>query len=119
MENPNSIVFKVCSSCKNPWSTREDFLADPGLTLIGYQAHFEELKTGLLYFNHTCGTTIVLDAGVFSDLYKGPVFEERLTGSEQCPGYCLQQSNLQPCPAQCECAFVREVMQIIKNWPKT
>jgi hypothetical protein len=44
--------------------------------------------------------------------------EERKTGTEECPGYCLHQDELQPCPARCECAYVREIIQIIRNWPK-
>ena len=54
----------------------------------------------------------------FQDLYSGEIFVERATGSAQCPGHCLHQDNLLPCPARCECAYVREVMQIIRQWPK-
>jgi hypothetical protein len=25
---------------------------------------------------------------------------------------------VEPCPSQCECAYIREILQIIRNWPK-
>jgi hypothetical protein len=61
---------------------------------------------------------LAIRAGAFEDLYNGPVFKKRVTGSEECPEYCLHEDELLPCPNQCECAYVREVIQIVKNWPK-
>ena len=104
--------------CGVAWPTREAFLEDPALTLIGYQVNFDELKLGLFLFNHTCKNTLSVRAGDFWDLYDGPVFRERATGGEECPEYCLHQEELSTCPARCECAFVREILQVIKNWPK-
>ena len=103
--------------CGFVWSTRSAFLEDPALELIGYQAHFEDLKLGCFLFNHTCKGTLAVQAEAFWDLHRGPVFMERATGSDQCPGYCLHQDVLAPCLAHCECAFVREILQVIKNWP--
>jgi len=54
----------------------------------------------------------------FKDLYDGPIFEARATGGEECPDYCIRQDELRPCPAQCECAYVREIISLIKNWTK-
>ena len=36
----------------------------------------------------------------------------------ECPEFCLHKSELRPCPAKCECAYVREIIQVIKDWPK-
>ena len=108
-------VFKKCTVCGFQWASRDDFLRDPGIELIGYQVNFEELKEGFFLFNHTCKGTLALMANEFCDLYDGPIFKERATGSESCPGYCLHKNELQPCPALCECAYVREIIQIIKN----
>ena len=102
--------FKTCSQCGFEWPTREAFLGDPALDVIGYQANFEALKMGFFLFNHTCKSTLSVRAGEFGDFYEGPVFEARATGGEQCPGYCLNQEELSPCPAECECAFVREIL---------
>ena len=86
--------------------------------MIGYQVQFVEQKEGLFLFNHTCNTTLSVKASNFLDLYHGPMFGERLTASETCSGHCLRQEDLQPCPEKCECVYVREVIQIILNWPK-
>ena len=112
-----SANFKTCPKCGFAWPTREGFLNDPDLELIGYQVNFEELTLGYFLFNHSCKDTLSVPANAFWDFYKGHVFIDRATGSDQCPGYCLHQDVLDPCPAQCECAFVREIIQIIKAWP--
>jgi len=114
-------MFKKCSGCSGTWRSGAEFLSDPAVTLVGYQVNFGALELGALLFNHVvagCGSTISLEAGRFRDLYNGPVFEERLTGSSPCPGYCLRQGDLDPCPARCECAYVRDILQIVKQWPK-
>ena len=113
-----SKIFKECPACSHVWDTRSDFLADPNVRLKGYQVHFQELSEGLFLFNHECLGTFALSAGAFEDLYEGPVFQEKATGTDQCPGHCLHQSELEPCPSHCECAYVREVMQIVRNWPR-
>ncbi|MDZ4198482.1 MAG: hypothetical protein U1E27_04260 [Kiritimatiellia bacterium] len=109
--------FKVCS-CGARWSTREEFLKDPSIQLVGYQADFEDLRLGLFLFNHSaCRTTLALPAGLFRDLYDGPIFVKRATGGPTCQGYCLHRDNLDPCPAECECAYVREILQRLRKKP--
>ena len=107
-----------CSSCGTSWNNRKDFLTDPDVKMLGYQVHFECLKLGFFLFNHSCGSTFSLKAGEFFDLYNGEIFEERKTGSNECPRYCLRQDCMEPCPAKCECAFVRDIIRIIKTFPK-
>ncbi|MCF7793216.1 MAG: hypothetical protein K9N09_05330 [Candidatus Cloacimonetes bacterium] len=107
--------FKVCPNCQKEWETRSDFIYDPEIEIIGYQVHFKDLERGFFLFNHSCNGTMSIQVDAFSDMYKGPIFEEKLTGSDQCHGLCLHQSNLKPCPEKCECAYVREVIQIVKN----
>ena len=111
-------MFKKCSTCNVQWKSIDNFLADPNISLLGYQVHFEDLEAGWLMFNHKCGTTLAFSVATFSALYTGPLFTERKTGSEGCPEFCIKSENLDYCPEQCECAYVREVIQIIKNWPK-
>lgn len=111
-------MFKTCPKCGFEWPTRAQWLRDPDLQLIGYQVNFSALKMGILLFNHTCRTTLALQALDFEDLYTGQIFIERATGSEECPGYCLHQNELRPCPARCECAYIRHILQLISNWPK-
>jgi hypothetical protein len=114
-------VFKRCTVCQRSWPDRDGFLSDPALVLIGYQVNFDDLEAGLLLFNHMvpgCRTTLAIDAAAFSELYDGPVFEERKTGTAECPGYCRHRDDLSPCPAQCACAYLREILPLIQQWPK-
>ena len=107
--------FKKCPHCGQIWQSREEFLADKHIKIIGYQVNFQELELGLFLFNHfTCKTTMSLEAGQFTDLYEGPVIKLRNTGSESCPEYCLHKSELRSCPAECECAYVRDIIQTIQ-----
>jgi len=73
---------------------------------------------GTFLFRHRCEGLVEMHAGEFSDLYNGPMFGEPRTGSEDCPGYCLRKDELRPCPAKCECAYVREIISIVEKWPK-
>lgn len=89
---------------------------DPQITLRGYQVNFKELQLGWFLFEHAaCGTTLAVKVGDFVDLYDGPVFQERKTDGPECPKYCVAEGVLARCPAKCECACVREVMQIIQH----
>jgi len=113
------LIFKECTCCKNPWYSREDFLGDRKLDFVGYQVNFSSLELGYFLFNHlSCQSTIAVPAGLFKDLYGGPVFSERKTNSDKCPGYCIDREALDVCGAECECAYVREIMQIVREWPK-
>ena len=94
------------------------FLQDPELRIIGYQANFVKSEAGLFLFNHSCGTTLSILTKEFLDLYSGPFYTIRMTGSDQCKGYCLNKEELRTCPAHCEFAYVREVAAIIRSWPK-
>jgi hypothetical protein len=113
-ETNSQTPFKTCPTCDHVWQNREDFLSDEEIQVVGYQVHFEDLKLGLFLFNHReCGSCIALEAGGFRDLYDGEIFSERLTGGPNCPGHCLHEEMLGPCPAACECAYVREILDII------
>lgn len=111
-------MFKDCKVCGFVWPDIDDFLTDPTIEIIGYMPLFDDLNNGLLLFNHACRGTFSCYVGVFRHLYNGPVFMERKTGTTDCPGYCLHKSNLSPCPAECHCAYVRDTIQIIRQWPK-
>jgi hypothetical protein len=112
-------IFKTCSCCKTPWFSRDEFLEDSNIDLVGYQVNFGDFVLGFFLFNHlTCQSTFAVSAGLFKDLYDGPVFSERQTGSEQCPGHCLHKDSLHACQAKCEGAYVRKIMQIVRDWPK-
>jgi hypothetical protein len=110
--------FKTCPNCFGKWHTRDNFLSDSQLELNGYKADFEKLDYGLFFFTHkkdSCYSTMAIEVVDFKDLYSGEIHTERKTGSEECPRYCLDKEQLDRCDAMCECAFVREIIQIIQN----
>ena len=110
--------FKRCRNCGEMWKSQVDFLDDPNITLIGYQAHFEELKQGLFYFNHACHATLAIPVKAFENLFSGTRFTENRQGGAECPQHCLYRENLDPCPVRCGCSWVREILQTIRVWPK-
>jgi hypothetical protein len=107
-------AFKTCPKCGHSWATRAEFLDDPGVQCIGYQVDFGELIAGIFLFNHSCWGTLGIEVSAFRDLYDGPVFQNRATGTDECPKHCLHENDLEACGAKCECAFVREILQIIR-----
>ena len=110
--------FKVCSSCGYAWPNRDAFLSDGSLRLIGYQADLDRLEEGQMLFTHgarRCRTTLAISARDFLDLYTGPRCAERKTMAPECPRYCLEETQLERCGALCECAFVREVVYLVKS----
>ncbi len=109
-------MFKQCNKCSHQWETRDDFLSDKTIRVIGYQVFFEDLKFGLFLFNHSCNTTIAIDTALLLDLYDGPFFVDRKPDGRECPGRCLNKNILSPCSRECKCAFISEIMQVIKNW---
>ncbi|MBN1866035.1 hypothetical protein JW916_01965 [Candidatus Sumerlaeota bacterium] len=112
-------VFKECPLCGHQWLSRSEFLSDSEVEILGYQVSYEDLNLGLLYFNHlVCRTTFTIEAGDFADLYEGEVFQESRAGTEDCPEYCHRIRELRPCPVECECAYVREIIQVIRSWNK-
>lgn len=112
-------IFKTCNKCGYQWETREAFLSDKSLEAIGYQVFFEDLKTGMFLFNHSCDTTIAIEAKQLLDLYDGPFYTERKSNdSRKCPGRCMNENIMNPCSNECRCAFVRELLQIINQWKK-
>ena len=112
--------FKECSMCSTTWRKRDDFLTDHDVKVVGYMVNFEQLELGIFLFNHElCGTTLAIPASEFTDLYDGPVYSENLFGTEDCPDYCLRKSEIMACPAACECAYVRDVLDKVANWTKS
>ena len=111
-------TFKTCPKCLTRWETREDFLSDSTIALNGYQADLSNLAYGLLLFTHEapgCLTTLAVFAYQFYDLYSGPRHPEVRATTPGCPRLCLNEKNLERCDVICECAFVREIIQTIRN----
>ena len=112
-------MFKKCTLCGHIWENREAFLTDPDLVIIGYQASFEKIQDGMFLFNHVCETTLAMGVMKFDDLYTGPTYDMSLADTDECSNLCSDMNKLDACSAKCKYAYVRDIMQIIKNWPKT
>ncbi len=110
----NAHYFKNCTNCGFVWQDRNSFLKD--VEIVGYQPYFKELQAGLFLFNHSCKGTISVKVEHFLDLYDGPIFQKSNLGSDECSGYCVQTNTLDLCSVQCECVFVREIIQKIKKF---
>lgn len=111
-------TFKTCSNCGDHWERLEDFVQDPGIELTGYMPTFDDVFNGLFLFNHRCGTTLACPVGIFEHLYDGLVYRVNKAGEPECPGYCMNKTDFSPCPVECNCAFVREILLILEQWPK-
>jgi hypothetical protein len=114
-------TFKTCPCCAATWPSREDFLTDTALELNGYSPDFDNLLEGLFFFTHHeagCFSTLTLKAKTFADLYTGKKYLERKTDDVDCPRHCYDQAELRRCEEFCECAYVREILEIIRQHPK-
>lgn len=113
--------FKVCTLCKAVWNTREEFLSDPEIELAGYQVAYGDLKGGLFFFRHLkegCYTTLALGVKDFTDLSDRPVLSSHGKPPEGCPGFCVRKDSLDSCPNECECVWVRDILQVIRTREK-
>ena len=110
--------FKQCSKCGYVWGARSELLGDPDITILGYQVNTTDLLGGLILFNHGCDTTLALKVQALRDLYSGPVYPTLKIGETGCPGHCLDEYELRSCTNTCEGAYAREILQIVKQWPK-
>lgn len=113
--------FKTCPKCSKSWDTLNDFLTDSSIYLNGYQVNLKSLETGMLLFTHIveeCKTTMSIYVKNFSSMYSGARYAENKALSPECPRYCIEEKRLDRCDAHCECAFVREIIDIISNMPK-
>jgi hypothetical protein len=101
------------------WRTREAFLDDPQVEIVGFQANCADLLLGLFLFNPLArGSTIAAPAELFRDPYDGFIYSKRATGTADCPEDCLRESERSVCPAECACAYVREILRIVRRWSK-
>jgi hypothetical protein len=109
-------IFQTCPCCFFTWSSRQLFLSDHNLELIGYEFNPDDLERGLFFFAHkaeSCNSIMSLTMGDFRDLYSGKIYKENKALTEGCPRYCVDKTQLSRCNELCGCAFVREIFQII------
>ena len=116
--------FKRCSYCNKIWDSRNVFLSDSEIKLVGYQPHYKNMEEGLFLFNHlVCNSTLSIISQKFRDLYTGPLYSSNKLNDDQlnyddCPDFCLFKNKMKGCLQQCERAFVSEVIQVLTMWGK-
>ena len=110
--------FKTCKQCARVWASREEFFGDRALVLSGCQVETDRPAGSVLLFDHKapgCGTTLAVSVKELADLYAGPVYKVNWAPSAKCPQHCFNPQDLEPCPAQCASAFVREILQAVRK----
>ncbi len=108
--------FKICSKCAYTWRIRDDFLGDPSICLLGFQASFKENESGYYLFNHIlegnqCDTTLAVEVEAFLSMHKGSMFTDIKFESPMCELHCARVEDLSQCPRECKNAVAREIMQ--------
>jgi len=112
-QTPAQEPFRTCGMCRRSWATREEFLEDPALKLLGLQVVAELPDANLIMWEHECGTSVSVLARRLRDLL-GPVDGGAwplplLLGSKDCQQLCTKLENLGACDRPCRNAFDRRV----------
>jgi len=108
--------FKICSKCAYTWRVRDDFLRDPSICLVGFQASSKKTESGYYLFNHIlegnqCDTTLAVEVEAFLSLHKGTRFTDIKFESPLCEAHCTRVEDLSQCRVECKNAVAREIMQ--------
>ena len=119
-DNCSSEMFKLCNKCKTEWKSRNDFLNDSNIVMIGLMANNDNYKRGAYLFNHilpdgSCNTTIGLFVDNFLDMCSGEIYGQLKMGTDECSGLCVSIYELENCTAHCRNAIARIIMQEILN----
>jgi len=117
-DNSSPEMFKICNKCKTEWNSRDDFLNDPDIAMIGLMANNDDYKKGAYLFTHrlsddSCNTSIGLHVINFLDMYNGEMYDTLKIGMDECSGHCVTINELGNCSAHCSNAIAREIMQEI------
>jgi hypothetical protein len=103
--------FEECS-CGKKWKTRDGFLRDKSVKIVGYQPDLINHRYNHFLFFHrlkSCGQFFGIRASEFKDLRTGKCPKELNMGQEDCPGYCTDTMDLRVCSVACRNATDREV----------
>ncbi len=100
------VPFQKCGSCSKSWKLWSDFVLDPGIRLLGFQAIAEFPDANLIVFEHRCGSTISILAKrlrpMFPEIQSEPAVSQVLYDSEACNQYCRHIENIELCDRPCD-----------------
>ena len=114
--------FQKCGSCGQPWMQWSDFILDPDVRLIGFQAVSGMPDANLLVFEHCCGSSISILARRLRHLLSDGQPEPQLPslfGTEPCNQFCRFLENLTACDRPCANARDRRLIQAVLKMKRT
>ncbi len=112
-------MFKHCPKCGEGWHGHSEFLSDPYLLFLGYQASLAAGLEDFFLFSHSrCGRTLALPLEAFVELSSPPVLEDSRQVRESGDEVCLARRSNKPCPHKCSCGFVARTSGLIEGWPR-
>jgi len=115
--NPSSSQpFQKCGSCGQPWDQWSDFVLDPDIRLLGFQAISGLPDANLLVFEHCCGSSISILAKRLRHIFPDAEPEtelQNLFGTDQCNQFCRFLEHLTACDRPCANARDRRLIQAV------
>lgn len=109
--------YRTCD-CGKTWKTRNAFLRDKAVKIIGYQPDFVNHKYNHFLFHHRakgCGVFFGVRASDFSDLREKGCPNELCFGHDECPGYCMDTFDMRVCSVTCRNATDRVIASKIRS----
>jgi hypothetical protein len=109
--------YRKCD-CGKTWKTRDAFLRDKAVKIIGYQPDFINHKYNHFLFQHKikgCGVFFAVRASDFSDLREKACPNELCFGHDECPQYCTDTFDLRVCSVTCRNASDRSIASKIRS----
>ncbi len=110
--------FQRCGSCGALWNEWSDFILDPFIRLLGFQAVSGLPDANLLVFEHRCGSSVSVLAKRLRRLISGSEDETvlpSLFGSNECNQHCRSLENLEACDRPCANARDRRLILTLLN----
>jgi hypothetical protein len=114
--------FKTCGSCRKSWEQWQDFVLDPGVRILGFQAIENLPDANLLVFEHKCGSSISLLAKRLRHVLDDQGEREHLPvlfGSEVCREHCRLIEDLEACDRPCANSRDRRLIQLLLKMRRT
>ncbi len=115
--------FQTCGSCRRQWDQWTDFVLDPEVRLIGFQAFPGLPDANLLVFEHLCGSSISILIKRLRHHFMTPGEStglDSLFGTETCLGHCRYLEDLEACDRPCINArdrqLIRRLLEMRRNW---
>jgi hypothetical protein len=114
-----TVCFKHCPTCNVLWRQQSQFLSDPEVKFLGFRPAATPESLALIVFNHArCDTRLTFTLETFAELTVFPILCASCAITHKDTDYCLAGASGRPCPALCICAFVHNVSESIRAWPK-